>query len=140
MSYVNLQEITRVAISMYDSLFRETWINFQKYFSEYGEEDYRSALFGTHVSTLLWSIIQLENFSNHVPDPIIRKRFNNLKPSSMAQALFQYDTVNRQCYTMSTMTIVEDFVNEVCKSYFKTTFCNYKLSLEEIVKSFRSYF
>ena len=39
MSYVNLQEITRVAISMYDSLFRETWINFQKYFSEYGEED-----------------------------------------------------------------------------------------------------
>lgn len=138
MSYVNLQQTTRVAIPMYDSLFRETWITFQKYYKEYGEEDYRSALFGTYVSTLLWTLVQLENFSNHVPDPIIRKRFDNLKPSSMGQALFQYDTINRQCYVMSTMALVEDFVNEVCKSCFKTTFRTYKLSLDEIVKSFFS--
>lgn len=135
MSYINLQQTNRKIIPFYDSLLKETWKHFLNYDKIYGQEDYRSVYFGTLVSSILWTISQLEIFSNHIPNPIICNRFDNLEESSFAQILVQYDTINRKTFVFDTMALSEDFMNSICIEVFKKQFNTYKESIDEITKS-----
>ena len=132
MEIVSIQQLNRDAIPSYDSLFQDVWNNFVKYDSKYGKDDYRSIFYGTYSETLLWALVQLEIFSNHIPKPIIKNRFDNLKPSSLAQVLLQYDTINRQAFVVVTMALVEDFINAICQELFRISFTNYSKAIENL--------
>jgi hypothetical protein len=132
LSIGSLQELTRNATPFCETLFRQVWQDFIKFGKKYGNDDYRSVFFGTYCETLLWTLVQLENFSNHNPDPIIKKRFAVLKRSSLAQILLQYDTINRQSFTVVTMALVEDFINAICEELFGKTFPKYSISIQRL--------
>lgn len=129
LSLVNLDKLNKVVIPSYDLFFREIWNHFSKYYQGYGEDDYRSIFFGTYVESLLWTIYQLENFSNNAPNLSIRPRFTSLKESSRVQILAQFDTINRKTFVMDTMSLVEDFLNSICIEIFGKQFRDYKLLL-----------
>ena len=132
MSVTSLENTNRVAIPCYDDLFRKVFNTFNIHAKIYGKEDYRCVFYGTYCETLLWTLVQLENLSNHNPKPIISKRFKNLTPSSRAQILLQYDTINRQAFVSVTMAQVEDFINALCQELFGKSFTYYAISIKKL--------
>ena len=132
MTFISLQETNRITIPFCETLLQEVWKKSVYYYSIYGEEDYRYSFFATYSATLLWALVQLENFSNHNPDSIIKNRFDTLKKSSLAQLLLQYDTINRQSFVVVTMALVEDFINSVCQEVFSKTYPNYSQNIKKL--------
>lgn len=132
MSISYLQKTNRDVISSYETLFIQVWNGFTKYDKKYGNQDYRSVFFGTYCETLLWALVQLENFSNLNPQPIISKRFENLTVPGMTVLLLQYDTINRQAFAGVTTALVEDFINALCQELFSESFTNYSKSIKKL--------
>lgn len=128
MELVNLHDLTRQAIPMYDKLFRTTYQFAMNYGKQYSIHDYRYNYFIILSELILWTIIQLEIFSNHNPDLIIERRFEKLTEKSKHQILLQLDTFNRQNFINSAMFISDDFINSVLSKLTKTS--NYKNNID----------
>lgn len=129
MELVNLHEIKWKAILPYDKLFRTAYqfaFNYQK---QYTTDDYRYNYFVVISELILWTIVQLENFSNHNPDKIIESRFENLTEVKRPNSL-QMDTFNRQNFINSAMFISDDFIKSVLLTL--TTPSHYKSNVEYI--------
>lgn len=133
MSIEILENLSARAIPLYDNLFRELWIYFSKYGRSYGDNDLRCNLFGNYTSAALWTIAQLEIFTNFTTHSIIKNRFDKLSPSSFAQIMLQYDNINRKTFLVDIMSSTEHFIDGlsqvICKKHYNT----YKDNIDAIV-------
>jgi hypothetical protein len=112
-------------------MLKKVWTKGKEYRRDYGDNDFRVDFFIVFSELVLWTIAQLENFHELYPHNKIDK-YMQLKRSSKAQLLSQFDTINRCAFILEAMFCVEHFISAIACSLNINSGGGYKSTIDNL--------